>query len=208
MPMIQLPIRTLSYLSNRGRQMSQSPQVGVNFNINIDPFAIGQEIANKINLSNERGAFTDSTVETTFFALGQKYNVLTVNMNQHPQTGGLNKIVFYASVTYGDGTIFGIWGFKNGTFTHEGDGGWNNWAMKGWYDRSGDGNKHVIFKSYDIDMDLNEVLMRNNGHSQQDVDRMSMDDKRNTLISMLSSKYNVGQLQAMSTEDILGLAWR
>ena len=122
-------------------------QVGVNFNVSIDPLAIGQAIANAINLNQERGAFTDNLVETTFFQLGQQYNVLTVNMAQHPDSGHLNEVVFYGSVTYGDGTIFGIWGFKDGDFTHEGDGGWINWAMKGWFDRDGDGGKHVVFKA-------------------------------------------------------------
>jgi len=122
-------------------------QVGVDFNVSIDPFAIGQAIANAVNLNQERGAFTDNLVETAFFQAGQKYNVLTVNMGQHPQTGGLNDVVFYASVTYGDGTIFGIWCFKDGEFTHDGDGGWINWAMKGWFDRDGDGGKHVVFKA-------------------------------------------------------------
>lgn len=73
-------------------------QVGVNFGITIDPLAIGQAIANAINLSQKREAFTDDLVETAFFQAGQKYNVLTVNMGQHPQTGGLNDVVFLSLI--------------------------------------------------------------------------------------------------------------
>ena len=115
--------------------------------VSIDPLAIGNAIANAINVNQERGAFTDNLVETLFFNAGQKYNVLVVNMGQHPQSGGLQDMVFYGSTTYSDGTIFGMWAFKSGEFTHDGDGGWINWAMKGWYDRDDDGGKHVVFKA-------------------------------------------------------------
>jgi hypothetical protein len=71
-------------------------------------------------------------------------------MAQHPQSGSLNDIVFYGSTVYSDGTIFGMWAFKDGEFTHDGDGGWINWAMKGWYDRDGDGGKHVVFNNPNV----------------------------------------------------------
>ena len=117
----------------------------VNLNVNLDVLQIGQAIASAMNNNQQRGAFTDNLVQTTFFQAGQKYNVLVVNMAQHPQTGNLQDVVFQASARSDDGTIFGIWAFKSGEFTHDGDGGWINWAMYGWYDRDGDGGKHVVF---------------------------------------------------------------
>ena len=120
-------------------------EAGVNLEITIDPLAIGEAISNAININSERGAFTDNLVQTTFYQAGQKYNTLVVNMAQHPQPGGLNEVVFHGSVNYSDGTIFGIWAFKDGEFTHDGDGGWINWAMDGWFVRDCDGGKHVVF---------------------------------------------------------------
>ncbi|MFP3821487.1 stress protein, partial [Bacillus sp. SIMBA_008] len=32
--------------------------------------------------------------------------------------------------------------FEDGSFTNKGDGGWINWAFRGWFDRDGD---HVEF---------------------------------------------------------------
>ena len=118
----------------------------VGVSINIDPLAIGNAIADAVKNNAGRGAFTDNLVETVFYQAGQKYNVLAVNMNQHPQTGGLKDVVFYGSATAPDGTLYGVWAFKSGEFTHDGDGGWINWAMKGWFTRDGDGGKHVVFQ--------------------------------------------------------------
>ncbi len=41
-------------------------------------------------------------------------------------------------------SLFGIWVFEDGEFTNKGDGGWINWAFRGWFDRDGG---HVKFLS-------------------------------------------------------------
>ncbi|MEH2436831.1 MAG: hypothetical protein V7K25_21760 [Nostoc sp.] len=121
--------------------------MSVGIDASIDVLGVAQAIAGAVNDNSDRGAFTDNLVETAYFNLGQHYNVLTVNLSQHPQTGGLNDIVFYGSASYKDGTIFGIYGFKSGEFTHEGDGGYINWAFQGSFTRDGDGGSHVVFNA-------------------------------------------------------------
>ena len=49
---------------------------------------------------------------------------------------GLRGVKFYGSANY-HGVIYGIWVFESGQFTNQGDGGWINWAFKGWFDRNG-----------------------------------------------------------------------
>ncbi|KAF5380436.1 hypothetical protein D9615_004667 [Tricholomella constricta] len=45
------------------------------------------------------------------------------------------------------GTIgYEVYYTREGEFWNNGDGGWNNWAIAGFFDADGEGNKHVMFK--------------------------------------------------------------
>ncbi|WP_264483046.1 hypothetical protein [Streptomyces pinistramenti] len=40
-----------------------------------------------------------------------------------------------------------MWVFGNGTFTNNGDRGWSNWGMTGWFDSSNDGKTAAFQQS-------------------------------------------------------------
>lgn len=123
-----------------GSAQAQFAQVQVQ----IDPLKIGNAIAGAVNANQNRESFVNSLLNTTYFKTGQRYNVLVCNLAQHPQAGGLHNVVFYAS-GQSQGALFGVWAFTDGEFTHDGDGGWINWAMAGHFKRDGDQGRHVVF---------------------------------------------------------------
>lgn len=115
--------------------------------IQIDPLEIGKAIANAVNASQNREGFVKNLMETTFYEAGQKYNVMVCNLNQDYQDA-FNNVVFYASAVYpSDGVTFGIWAFRDGEFTLNGDGGYINWAFRGNFERVGHQGHHVIFSA-------------------------------------------------------------
>ena len=64
-------------------------------------------------------------MESSFYASGQKYNVMVFNLSQEYEDH-FNGVQFYGSAVY-DGITYGIWVFEDGSFTNKGDGGWINW---------------------------------------------------------------------------------
>ena len=129
---------------NSNNQSKEQEKMPVNLNFNADLLGIGQAIANGIHANQNREGFVINLLNTAHFQLKQQYNVLICNLSQHPQDGMLNDVVLYGSGIC-DGVTFGIWGFTTGIFIHEGDGGYINWAMKGIFNRIGDGGKYVVF---------------------------------------------------------------
>lgn len=81
-------------------------------------------------------------MESTFYSAGQRYNVMVFNLSQN-YDDRFKGVVFYGSAVY-SGITFGIWAFQSGEFTNNGDGGWINWAFRGWFERNG---QHVVFKN-------------------------------------------------------------
>lgn len=101
-----------------------------------------------MNANQNRESFVqdllDVTVYTINYITGQRYNVLVCNLAQHPQTGGLHDLVFYASAQC-QSVLYGVWAFTDGEFTHCGDGGRINWNMVGHFKTDGDRGRHVVF---------------------------------------------------------------
>ena len=119
--------------------VSKAAEVGINFN--FDLLGIAEAVSNAIKTAANREAFVRNLMYTAFYASNQKYNVMVFNLavgQEHSLTG----VKAYASAVY-DGIIYGVWVFESGTFENKGDGGWINWAFKGWFDRNG---MHVSFR--------------------------------------------------------------
>jgi hypothetical protein len=114
----------------------------INLNFTVDVLGIAQAIANGVSPDPNRGGFVKNLMETTFYAAGQRFNVMVFNLNQN-YTDRFRGVVFYGSTTY-NGITFGIWAFQSGEFTNHGDGGWINWAFRGWFNRN---DKRVRFKN-------------------------------------------------------------
>lgn len=104
--------------------------------VTIDPVAIGQAIADAKKTADNRSGFVKGAMEKTFFEAGQTYNVMVMNLSQGYNSNNLQGIQYFDTVDY-DGVTFGVWVFEKGTFVNEGDGGYINWAFRGWFERDG-----------------------------------------------------------------------
>ncbi|MBZ5517296.1 stress protein [Bacillus sp. KS1] len=125
---------------NMAQQTSDVSAKDVGLNIDVDLLGIGNSIADAIKSAQNRDGFVKNLMESSFYASGQKYNVMVFNLSQEYEDH-FNGVQFYGSAVY-DGITYGIWVFEDGSFTNKGDGGWINWAFRGWFDRDGD---HVEF---------------------------------------------------------------
>ncbi len=109
--------------------------MAVNLNINVDVLKIADAIASAVNPNQGRDGFVKNLMETSFHNAGRRYNVMVFNLSQGYKYK-FKSIVFYGSAVW-KGITYGIWIFKSGEFTNKGDGGWINWAFRGWFDRDG-----------------------------------------------------------------------
>lgn len=125
---------------NMAQQSSDVSAKDVGLNIDVDLLGIGNSIADAIKSAQNRDGFVKNLMESSFYASGQKYNVMVFNLSQEYEDH-FNGVQFYGSAVY-DGITYGIWVFEDGSFTNKGDGGWIDWAFRGWFDRDGD---HVEF---------------------------------------------------------------
>ncbi|MFF5448015.1 stress protein [Streptomyces sp. NPDC012888] len=100
---------------------------------------ITQKIYNIVNEAIERGqnrsGYVKSLMEGAFYESGQRYNVMVINNANH-HTANLHGVVYDAKVSGIHGT-YRVLVFESGQFTNHGDGGWINWAFRGWFDRDG-----------------------------------------------------------------------
>ncbi|MFF7414175.1 stress protein [Streptomyces lydicus] len=108
-----------------------------NLNFNVDVLGIANKIESSIKTAQNREGFVKNLMESAFYASGGQYNVMVHNLSQ-PYEEHLNGVKAYGSATY-DGVVYGIWVFEDGEFTNQGDGGYINWAFKGWFDRPDNG---------------------------------------------------------------------
>ncbi|AXG79406.1 stress protein [Streptomyces paludis] len=97
--------------------------------------AIVKIITNAIQNKQNREGYVKSLREGAFYDAGQKYNVMIINSS--------NKYSFSLGGLVYDAEGSGIHGkyrilvFESGTFTNKGDGGYINWAFRGWFERNG-----------------------------------------------------------------------
>ncbi|MCD7034017.1 stress protein [Metabacillus sp. GX 13764] len=111
---------------------AQAPEVPVS----IDPVAIGNAIADAVKSAQNRDGFVKAAREKAFYAADEKMNVMVMNTSQDYDDTGLNGVQYFDTAEY-DGVTYGIWVFEDGKFVNNGDGGYINWAFRGWFDRDG-----------------------------------------------------------------------
>lgn len=107
----------------------------VDLSVDIDVLGISEAIAGAISSAQNREGFVKNVRNTAFFKADAKYNVMVFNLSQ-AHRDRFQGVKLYASATYGD-IVYGIWVFESGTFYNDGDGGYINWAFRGWFDRDG-----------------------------------------------------------------------
>ena len=69
---------------------------------------------------------------------------MVMNLSQDYNANQLQGVQYFDTVDY-DGITFGVWVFEEGTFVNEGDGGYDNWAFRGWFEQTGDDQMTVNF---------------------------------------------------------------
>uniref|UniRef100_UPI003F495F63 hypothetical protein n=1 Tax=Streptomyces chartreusis TaxID=1969 RepID=UPI003F495F63 len=96
--------------------------------------------------SDDRTAFTQTMANQMEAAAGPQYNAMVFNIEDQPYSADFaggpmpGDQPFMAKARY-DGETYGLWVFKEGTFTNNGDGGYENWAFNGSFQRGNeDGN--------------------------------------------------------------------
>lgn len=109
-------------------------------NVNFDVLGIAESIADSIKKAENREGFVKNLMNTAWYEGGEKYNVVVRNLSQDYDEN-VKGVKLYGSAEY-DGITYGIWVFEDGEFTNKGDGGWINWAFRGYFDRyDEDGNE-------------------------------------------------------------------
>ncbi|WP_236239729.1 stress protein [Streptomyces sp. CC228A] len=98
-------------------------------------------VTDAIERKQNRSGYVKSLMEGAFYEAGQRYNVMVIN-NANRHTAHLRGVVYDARISGIHGT-YRVIVFESGTFTNHGDGGWINWAFRGWFDRDGG---HVTFR--------------------------------------------------------------
>ncbi|GAB0496955.1 hypothetical protein MMPV_008276 [Pyropia vietnamensis] len=113
-------------------------EVGLNFD--VDVVGLVDSIVGAIQGAQDRGAFVRSTRDKVAYwhmrngkQIIDDYNVLVFN-RQQPHEEDLSGVEMYRDFKY-QGITFGVWVFDKGTFTNQGDGGYENWAFRGSFDR-------------------------------------------------------------------------
>ncbi|MBM6402840.1 hypothetical protein JQN72_01090 [Phycicoccus sp. CSK15P-2] len=99
----------------------------------------GVKVAAAIDAQSDRsrGDFVRESVAAAFDAAGGNHTVVMSNLSPVPDASfSSDDTRLYANVKYGD-VYYGMWIVDGGSFTRNGDGGYINWAFKGWYDRDG-----------------------------------------------------------------------
>jgi len=120
--------------------------------VTLDVVGLTNLIVSAASNAADRDAFVRSALDkVSYFKLSngrsvsEDYNVMVFN-RQQPFSSNLAGIEMYSDFRF-DNITFGVWVFKSGWFLNEGDGGWINWAFRGWFTRSGSGGKLVTFRA-------------------------------------------------------------
>ncbi len=102
---------------NMAQQTSDVSAKDVGLNIDVDLLGISNSIADAIKSAQNRDGFVKNLMESSFYASGQKYNVMVFNLSQEYEDH-FNGVQFYGSAVY-DGITYGIWVFEDGSFTNK-----------------------------------------------------------------------------------------
>ncbi|MFC8248571.1 hypothetical protein [Streptomyces chartreusis] len=90
--------------------------------------------------NDDRTAFTQTMANQMKAAAGPQYNAMVFNVEDQKYLADLaggpmpGDRPFTATARY-DGETYGLWVFKEGDFANLGDGGYENWAFEGTFDR-------------------------------------------------------------------------
>ncbi|MEW1722827.1 stress protein [Streptomyces sp. NPDC093109] len=92
-------------------------------------------VTDAIERKQNREGYVKSLMEGSFYQANQRYNVMIIK-NSNKISHSLKGVVYDAKVSGIHGT-YRVLVFESGKFTNHGDGGYINWAFRGWFDRNG-----------------------------------------------------------------------
>lgn len=138
-------------------ELDAAPSVGFSagVSVNIDPLAIQQYIDEQNKEKSDAVSFIQGLSESAYWKLNvearkkniRPYNVAVCNLAQRCFLNADEGSNYYFSTHVQNGTTYGVWGFRSGTFTNPGQGGWDNWALIGCHNHQpGSGARPVRFE--------------------------------------------------------------
>jgi hypothetical protein len=138
-------------------ELDAAPSVGFSagVNVNIDPLAIKQYIDQQNKAKSDAVSFIQGLSQSAYWKLNvearkkniRPYNVAVCNLAQSCFLRADEGSNYYFSTHVFNGTTYGVWGFRAGTFTNHGSGGWDNWSLIGCHDHQpGQGARPVRFE--------------------------------------------------------------
>ncbi|MBM6402841.1 hypothetical protein JQN72_01095 [Phycicoccus sp. CSK15P-2] len=103
-------------------------------------WTLGQSIWNAVKkmgaAANREGA-VQNMLNAAWYEAGESKNVLVIK-DDHPYSiSGIEGLALEAQIEYDGIPTFRVWVFDSATVTNNGDGGYINWAFRGWFDRDG-----------------------------------------------------------------------
>ena len=110
---------------------AEETRVSIHKSDGVDEIAVASAIDDISGV--DRGEFVEQAVQEAFDRDGGDYNVVMHNLSQGYEEN-LEGVKLYANVRYGK-VNYGLWIAEGGEFTNTGDGGYINWAFRGWFDR-------------------------------------------------------------------------
>lgn len=93
---------------------------------------VGEAHARKEN----RSGYVKSLMEGAWYAGGQKYNVVVIRWRNNYEAH-FNGVAYDQKVSADGFPAFRVAVFQDGTLVNRGDGGYDNWAFRGWFTRDG-----------------------------------------------------------------------
>lgn len=138
-------------------ELDAAPSVGFSagVSVNIDPLAIKQYIDEQTKAQSDAVSFIQGLSQSAHWKLNvearkkkiRPYNVAVCNLAQRCYLNADEGSNYYFSTHVQNGTTYGVWGFRAGTFTNPGQGGWDNWSLIGCHNhKPGDGARGVRFE--------------------------------------------------------------
>src|SRR5689334_13287450 len=83
-----------------------------------------------------RPGYVKSLMEGAWYAGGQKYNVVVIRW-RNDYEAHFSGVAYDQKVSADGFPAFRVAAFQEGTLVNRGDGGYQNWAFKGWFTRNG-----------------------------------------------------------------------
>lgn len=110
---------------------SSTADIGGSVNVNLDPVAIVNAIADAVNDQSDRGGAVQAALDVGYWNAGNpdRLTVAVVNKNQDISVQG--DVADAQSIDIKGGNYVIYWFKGPGTITNNGDGGWLNWGAFG-----------------------------------------------------------------------------